>query len=45
MNFEMAAEMLNFAHATVLTSDVCAVINSTYTTGRRGLTGTVFVEK
>ncbi len=45
MNFEMAAEMLNFAHATVITSDDCAVINSTYTTGRRGVAGTVIVEK
>ncbi len=45
MNFEMAAEMLPFAHATVLTSDDCAVINSTYTTGRRGVAGTVIVEK
>ena len=45
MNFEMAAEMLPFQHATVLTSDDCAVINSTYTTGRRGVAGTVIVEK
>ncbi len=45
MNFEMAAEMLPFASATVLTSDDCAVINSTYTTGRRGVAGTVIVEK
>ena len=45
MNFEMAAEMLPFAHATVLTSDDCAVINSTYTTGRRGVAGTMIVEK
>ncbi len=45
MNFEMAAEMLTFEHATVLTSDDCAVINSTYTTGRRGVAGTVIVEK
>ncbi|MEI2635579.1 MAG: dihydroxyacetone kinase subunit DhaK [Methylotenera sp.] len=45
MNFEMAAEMLPFDHATVLTSDDCAVINSTYTTGRRGVAGTVIVEK
>jgi phosphoenolpyruvate---glycerone phosphotransferase subunit DhaK len=29
----------------VLTSDDCAVINSTYTTGRRGVAGTVIVEK
>ena len=45
MNFEMAAEMLPFENATVLTSDDCAVINSTYTTGRRGVAGTVIVEK
>ncbi|HOY71173.1 MAG TPA: dihydroxyacetone kinase subunit DhaK [Methylotenera sp.] len=45
MNFEMAAEMLPFEHTTVLTSDDCAVINSTYTTGRRGVAGTVIVEK
>lgn len=50
MNFEMAGEMLAFANTplestTVLTSDDCAVINSTYTTGRRGVAGTVIVEK
>ena len=45
MNFEMAAEMLPFENATVLTSDDCAVINSMYTTGRRGVAGTVIVEK
>jgi dihydroxyacetone kinase-like protein len=45
MNFEMASEMLAFENATVLTSDDCAVINSTYTTGRRGVAGTVIVEK
>jgi dihydroxyacetone kinase-like protein len=45
MNFEMAAEMLPFDHATILTSDDCAVINSTYTNGRRGVAGTVIVEK
>src|SRR5512136_1194206 len=45
MNFEMAAEMLPFEHATVLTSDDVAVENSTYTTGRRGVAGTVIVEK
>lgn len=45
MNFEMATELLPFEHATVLTSDDCAVINSTYTTGRRGVAGTVIVEK
>ena len=45
MNFEMAAEMLPFESATVLTSDDVAVVNSTYTTGRRGVAGTVIVEK
>ncbi len=45
MNFEMTGEMLSFEHATVLTSDDCAVVNSTYTTGRRGVAGTVIVEK
>ena len=45
MNFEMAAEMLPYQHATVLTSDDCAVINSTYTNGRRGVAGTMIVEK
>ncbi|MES2499628.1 MAG: dihydroxyacetone kinase subunit DhaK [Pseudomonadota bacterium] len=45
MNFEMAAEMLPYENATVLTSDDCAVINSTYTTGRRGVAGTMIVEK
>lgn len=45
MNFEMAAEMLPFENATVLTSDDCAVINSTFTDGRRGVAGTVIVEK
>jgi dihydroxyacetone kinase-like protein len=45
MNFEMAAEMLTCDHATVLTSDDVAVENSTYTTGRRGVAGTVIVEK
>lgn len=45
MNFEMAAEMLPFESASVLTSDDCAVVNSTYTTGRRGVAGTVIVEK
>ena len=50
MNFEMAAEMLAVANnplesATVLTSDDCAVVNSTYTNGRRGVAGTIIVEK
>lgn len=45
MNFEVAAEMLPFESATVLVSDDVAVENSTYTTGRRGVAGTVIVEK
>lgn len=45
MNFEMAAEMLSVENATVYTSDDCAVVNSTYTEGRRGVAGTVIVEK
>jgi len=45
MNFEMAAEMLSGEQATVLTNDDVAVEGSTYTTGRRGVAGTVIVEK
>jgi dihydroxyacetone kinase-like protein len=45
MNFEMAAEMLEGDQATVLTNDDVAVEGSTYTTGRRGVAGTVIVEK
>ncbi|MGE0120586.1 MAG: dihydroxyacetone kinase subunit DhaK [Dongiaceae bacterium] len=45
MNFEMATELLEFPHATVKTNDDVAVENSTYTTGRRGVAGTVIVEK
>ena len=45
MNFEMAAEMSDGGHATVITNDDVAVENSTYTTGRRGVAGTLIVEK
>ena len=45
MNFEMATEMLPFENATVLVTDDCAVINSAYTIGRRGVAGTMIVEK
>ena len=45
MNFEMATEILAGKHATVVTNDDVAVENSTYTTGRRGVAGTVVVEK
>jgi dihydroxyacetone kinase-like protein len=45
MNFEMAAEMVPGEQASVLTNDDVAVEDSTYTTGRRGVAGTVIVEK
>lgn len=45
MNFEMAAEMLTCDQASVLTNDDCAVEDSTFTAGRRGVAGTVIVEK
>lgn len=45
MNFEMAAEMITCEQASVVTNDDCAVEDSTYTTGRRGVAGTVVVEK
>jgi len=41
----MAAEMLSCDKASVLTNDDCAVEDSTYTTGRRGVAGTIVVEK
>jgi phosphoenolpyruvate---glycerone phosphotransferase subunit DhaK len=45
MNFQMASEMLPLENATVLVNDDVAVENSTHTTGRRGVAGTVMVEK
>ncbi|HWR40783.1 MAG TPA: dihydroxyacetone kinase subunit DhaK [Patescibacteria group bacterium] len=48
MNFEMAAEMAgadNIAVEKVVVNDDVAVENSTWTTGRRGIAGTVFVHK
>lgn len=45
MNFEMAAEMLDRPSATVLVDDDVAVETSTYSTGRRGVAGTLVVEK
>ncbi len=45
MNFEMGADMLGVGHATVLVNDDVAVEDSTYTQGRRGVAGTVLVEK
>ena len=45
MNFQMAAEMLDRENETVIVNDDVAVENSTYTTGRRGVAGTLIVEK
>jgi len=45
MNFSMAAEMAGREVATVLTNDDVAVETSTFTTGRRGVAGTLVVEK
>jgi phosphoenolpyruvate---glycerone phosphotransferase subunit DhaK len=45
MNFQMASEMLEIENATVLVNDDVAVENSTHTTGRRGVAGTLMVEK
>ena len=45
MNFEMAAEMISFENSTILVNDDAAVIDSSYTTGKRGVAGTVIVEK
>ncbi|TPL89309.1 dihydroxyacetone kinase subunit DhaK [Mesorhizobium sp. B2-3-14] len=44
MNFEMAAEMSDGV-LQVVTNDDVAVENSSYTTGRRGVAGTLVVEK
>ena len=45
MNFEMGADMLNLEHQTIIVNDDVAVEDSTYTTGRRGVAGTMIVEK
>jgi dihydroxyacetone kinase-like protein len=45
MNFEMATEMHEGRQATVVINDDVAVEDSTWTTGRRGVAGTVIVEK
>jgi phosphoenolpyruvate---glycerone phosphotransferase subunit DhaK len=45
MNFDMAREMSGRDIATVITNDDVAVENSSYTTGRRGVAGTMIVEK
>jgi dihydroxyacetone kinase-like protein len=45
MNFEMAAEICGRKNATVLVNDDVAVDDSSFTTGRRGVAGTLIVEK
>ncbi|RVA00370.1 dihydroxyacetone kinase subunit DhaK, partial [Mesorhizobium sp. M7A.F.Ca.CA.002.05.1.1] len=44
MNFDMAAEMSEGVQQ-IVTNDDVAVENSSYTTGRRGVAGTLVVEK
>ena len=45
MNFEMAAEIFEGQATTVITNDDVAVDKSTYSEGRRGVAGTLVVEK
>jgi dihydroxyacetone kinase-like protein len=45
MNFDMGREMCGRTVETVITNDDVAVENSLFTTGRRGVAGTVIVEK
>src|SRR5260221_6579433 len=45
MNFDMAAEMADRNIMKVVTDDDVAVETSTYSTGRRGVAGTLIVEK
>jgi dihydroxyacetone kinase-like protein len=45
MNFEMAAEIAESPVARVITDDDVAVEKSTWSTGRRGVAGTLVVEK
>ncbi|MBA5776681.1 dihydroxyacetone kinase subunit DhaK [Stappia sp. F7233] len=45
MNFDMASEMSSGSVASVITNDDVAVEDSLYTTGRRGVAGTLVVEK
>jgi len=44
-SFQTASDMLDLDHATVLVNDDVAVESSTHTVGRRGVAGTVVVEK
>src|SRR5271168_3030362 len=45
MNFEMAAELCDGLTETVITNDDVAVEKSTHSAGRRGVAGTLVVEK
>ncbi len=45
MNFEMAAEVFEGRAASIVTNDDVAVDKSTYSEGRRGVAGTLVVEK
>ena len=45
MNFELAAEILDIPNKSILTNDDVAVEDSSFTTGRRGVAGTLVVEK
>jgi dihydroxyacetone kinase-like protein len=45
MNFEMASEMMESPAATIITNDDVSVENSSFSEGRRGVAGTLVVEK
>ena len=45
MNFQMASEMLDIENVITMVDDDVAVVNSTHTTGRRGVAGTEVVER
>ena len=45
MNFELAAELADVEVVSVIVDDDVAVTDSSFTVGRRGVAGTVFVEK
>ena len=45
MNFQIASEMLDIQNSTVVVNDDVAIENSTTNAGRRGVAGTVVIEK
>ena len=45
MNFEMGTDMIEHENQTIIVNDDVAVEDSTFTTGRRGVAGTMIVEK